>query len=125
MLIASPSRSGCLDRLGRRLPGLVFHPPSGRREKDEVRHEEREELRLAPLAEAIRMEARAEEEVDAIPRHPDHRRAEDGAGALFAGVVPRFGWITIGGFVFFGAYEKAQDLLWKSGAWGAKPKFML
>lgn len=51
--------------------------------------------------------------------------AEDGAGALFAGVVPRFGWITIGGFVFFGAYEKAQDLLWKSGAWGAKPKFSL
>ena len=27
------------------------------------------------------MEARAEEEVDAIPRHPDHRRAEDGAGS--------------------------------------------
>ena len=51
--------------------------------------------------------------------------AEDGAGALFAGVVPRFGWITIGGFVFFGAYEKAQELLWKSGAWGAKPKFRL
>ncbi len=51
--------------------------------------------------------------------------AEEGAGALFAGIGPRVGWITLGGFVFFGAYEKAQELLWKTGGWGPKPKFTI
>ena len=46
---------------------------------------------------------------------------EEGAMALFSGLGPRVGWITLGGFVFFGAYEKAQELLWKTGSWGAKP----
>ena len=46
---------------------------------------------------------------------------EEGGMALFSGLGPRVGWITIGGFVFFGAYEKAQELLWKTGRWGAKP----
>ena len=30
---------------------------------------------------------------------------------LFAGVVPRTFWIGIGGFVFFGAYEKAKRVI--------------
>ena len=46
---------------------------------------------------------------------------EEGGMALFSGLGPRVGWITLGGFVFFGAYEKAQDLLWKTGRWGEKP----
>ena len=48
-----------------------------------------------------------------------------GTLALFSGLGPRVGWITIGGFVFFGAYEKAQELLWKTGGWGVKPKFQI
>ena len=48
--------------------------------------------------------------------------AEEGAGALFSGLGPRVGWITLGGFVFFGAYEKAQEMLWSTGTWGEKPK---
>ena len=47
---------------------------------------------------------------------------EEGAAALFSGLGPRVGWITIGGFVFFGAYEKAQEMLWKTGRWGEKAK---
>ena len=46
---------------------------------------------------------------------------EEGGAALFSGLGPRVGWITIGGFVFFGAYEKAQEVLWETGGWGAKP----
>ena len=34
--------------------------------------------------------------------------AEGGARALFAGVVPRTGWICVGGAVFFGVYEQAR-----------------
>jgi len=30
---------------------------------------------------------------------------------LFSGVGPRVMWISIGGFVFFGAYEKAKATL--------------
>ena len=37
--------------------------------------------------------------------------AEEGAGALFSGVTPRVTWITIGGFVFFGAYESVKRKL--------------
>ncbi|MES1909681.1 MAG: hypothetical protein MHM6MM_002382 [Cercozoa sp. M6MM] len=36
---------------------------------------------------------------------------KEGAKALFAGLVPRTMWISLGGFVFFGAYEKAQSVL--------------
>lgn len=31
--------------------------------------------------------------------------SEGGASSLFAGMQPRVAWISIGGFVFFGAYE--------------------
>ena len=44
-----------------------------------------------------------------------------GLSALFSGLGPRVGWITVGGFVFFGAYEKAQEVLWATGGWGKKP----
>lgn len=50
---------------------------------------------------------------------------QEGMLALFAGIGPRVGWITAGGFVFFGAYEKAQEMLWTTGGWGAKPKFQM
>mmetsp|Transcript_5251 Transcript_5251/g.12576 ORF Transcript_5251/g.12576 Transcript_5251/m.12576 type:complete len:275 (-) Transcript_5251:382-1206(-) len=42
---------------------------------------------------------------------------EEGARALFKGIEPRVMWITIGGFIFFGAYEKATEMLWRTGAW--------
>jgi solute carrier family 25 S-adenosylmethionine transporter 26 len=42
---------------------------------------------------------------------------EEGFTALFKGLVPRVSWITLGGFVFFGAYEKSTELLWKTGIW--------
>ena len=32
-------------------------------------------------------------------------------GIFFSGVGPRVTWISIGGFVFFGAYEKAKQTL--------------
>lgn len=35
----------------------------------------------------------------------------EGWGAMFAGVTPRVTWISIGGFVFFGAYEAAHSAL--------------
>ena len=37
--------------------------------------------------------------------------AEGGPRALFAGVVPRTGWIMVGGAVFFGVYEGGRKLL--------------
>lgn len=37
--------------------------------------------------------------------------AERGLAGLFAGVTPRTTWISIGGAVFFGVYEKAKSLL--------------
>jgi len=46
---------------------------------------------------------------------------EEGVPGLFRGLSARVGWITIGGFIFFGAYEGAQAALWKTGAWG-QPK---
>jgi len=42
---------------------------------------------------------------------------EEGALALFKGIAPRVTWITIGGFIFFGAYEKSTQMLWRTGAW--------
>eukprot|EP00440_Ansanella_granifera_P016803 gb/GFBE01018258.1/.p1 GENE.gb/GFBE01018258.1/~~gb/GFBE01018258.1/.p1 ORF type:complete len:278 (+),score=62.06 gb/GFBE01018258.1/:1-834(+) len=43
--------------------------------------------------------------------------AEEGVAGLFKGLSPRVTWITIGGFIFFGAYEGAQKALWKTGVW--------
>mmetsp|Transcript_16012 Transcript_16012/g.19869 ORF Transcript_16012/g.19869 Transcript_16012/m.19869 type:complete len:279 (+) Transcript_16012:216-1052(+) len=37
--------------------------------------------------------------------------AEEGASALLSGIQPRVMWISIGGFVFFGAYEKAKKMI--------------
>uniref|UniRef100_A0A7S2E6B2 S-adenosylmethionine transporter n=1 Tax=Ditylum brightwellii TaxID=49249 RepID=A0A7S2E6B2_9STRA len=37
--------------------------------------------------------------------------AEEGSGALFRGIQPRVMWISIGGFVFFGAYESYKNVL--------------
>lgn len=36
---------------------------------------------------------------------------EEGATALMKGVVPRVGWISVGGFVFLGGYSVAKDTL--------------
>ncbi|KAJ2621470.1 S-adenosylmethionine transporter [Coemansia sp. RSA 1290] len=36
---------------------------------------------------------------------------EEGARALFSGIVPRTIWISIGGFVFLGSYEKVKETL--------------
>jgi len=44
-------------------------------------------------------------------------QAEEGVMALFKGIAPRVTWITIGGFIFFGAYEQSTKLLWRSRAW--------
>jgi solute carrier family 25 (mitochondrial S-adenosylmethionine transporter), member 26 len=35
----------------------------------------------------------------------------DGQSALWSGIQPRVLWITMGGFVFFGAYEESKSLL--------------
>mmetsp|Transcript_31725 Transcript_31725/g.94937 ORF Transcript_31725/g.94937 Transcript_31725/m.94937 type:complete len:316 (-) Transcript_31725:154-1101(-) len=37
--------------------------------------------------------------------------AEEGAGAMLSGLQPRVMWISIGGFVFFGAYEWYRSIL--------------
>jgi len=42
---------------------------------------------------------------------------EEGALKLFSGISTRVTWITIGGFIFFGAYESATSMLWKTGLW--------
>lgn len=44
-------------------------------------------------------------------------KSEEGMAGLFKGLAPRVTWITIGGFIFFGAYESAQKGLWKTGIW--------
>ena len=43
--------------------------------------------------------------------------AEGGIPLLFSGVVPRVMWISIGGFVFFGAYEGVKKRL--DNKWGS------
>mmetsp|Transcript_20810 Transcript_20810/g.47846 ORF Transcript_20810/g.47846 Transcript_20810/m.47846 type:complete len:287 (-) Transcript_20810:75-935(-) len=45
---------------------------------------------------------------------------EEGFLAMYRGIGPRVGWITVGGFIFFGAYEWAQKLLWDTSLWGKK-----
>jgi solute carrier family 25 S-adenosylmethionine transporter 26 len=42
---------------------------------------------------------------------------EEGTAALFKGIGPRVMWITIGGFIFFGAYEQATRSLFKTRMW--------
>lgn len=37
--------------------------------------------------------------------------SEGGFQRLFAGMGPRVVWISVGGFIFFGAYEKSKSLL--------------
>ena len=37
--------------------------------------------------------------------------AEEGRSAFLKGIVPRVFWISLGGFVFFGAYEKSKIFL--------------
>lgn len=41
----------------------------------------------------------------------------EGFGAIFSGVAPRTFWISLGGFVFFGAYEQSVVLMRKSSMW--------
>lgn len=36
---------------------------------------------------------------------------EDGASGLFRGILPRVGWMAIGGYIFFGVYEKCVSVL--------------
>eukprot|EP00913_Durusdinium_trenchii_P000861 g800.t3 len=43
--------------------------------------------------------------------------AEEGVQGLFKGIGPRVTWITVGGFIFFGAYEGAQKGLQRTGLW--------
>ena len=38
-------------------------------------------------------------------------RREEGALALFRGLWPRVGWMTLGGYIFFGAYEQCLRAL--------------
>jgi hypothetical protein len=40
---------------------------------------------------------------------------EGGVSRLYSGVGPRTMWISIGGYVFFGAYEAAKTLFTKWG----------
>ncbi len=35
---------------------------------------------------------------------------KEGLGALFAGIVPRVMWISLGGAIFFGVYEESKRL---------------
>lgn len=46
-----------------------------------------------------------------------HIYKNEGFPALWKGIGPRVGWITAGGFIFFGAYEWAQKLLWSTKVW--------
>ncbi|CDF37509.1 unnamed protein product [Chondrus crispus] len=41
---------------------------------------------------------------------------EEGGAALFSGLTPRVMWISIGGAVFFGAYEAAKKVLFPTFA---------
>ncbi|KAI9136103.1 mitochondrial carrier domain-containing protein [Paraphysoderma sedebokerense] len=42
--------------------------------------------------------------------------AEDGVRALFRGLGPRVVWISMGGFVFLGVYEKVKSMLENGGS---------
>jgi solute carrier family 25 S-adenosylmethionine transporter 26 len=36
---------------------------------------------------------------------------EEGVAVLFSGILPRVMWISLGGAIFFGVYEKTRELL--------------
>ena len=36
---------------------------------------------------------------------------EEGVAKLFSGIQPRVMWISLGGFIFFGCYEKTKKVL--------------
>jgi len=42
---------------------------------------------------------------------------EEGVATFFSGIAPRTFWISLGGFVFFGAYEQSSRLMKNSGIW--------
>lgn len=37
----------------------------------------------------------------------------EGIPSLFSGIAPRVMWVSLGGFIFFGSYEKAKEILYK------------
>ncbi|KAJ1898660.1 S-adenosylmethionine transporter [Kickxella alabastrina] len=45
---------------------------------------------------------------------------EEGVRALFSGIVPRTIWISIGGFIFLGSYEKVKAMLLDAGVFANK-----
>ncbi|KAJ1645230.1 S-adenosylmethionine transporter [Coemansia erecta] len=45
---------------------------------------------------------------------------EEGVRALFSGIVPRTVWISVGGFVFLGSYEKAKEIMLDAGVFSNK-----
>ncbi|KAJ2041416.1 S-adenosylmethionine transporter [Coemansia sp. S16] len=45
---------------------------------------------------------------------------EEGVRALFSGIVPRTIWISVGGFVFLGSYEKVKAMLIEAGVFAHK-----
>ncbi|KAJ2399058.1 S-adenosylmethionine transporter, partial [Coemansia sp. RSA 2531] len=45
---------------------------------------------------------------------------EEGVRALFSGIVPRTIWISVGGFVFLGSYEKVKAMLIEAGIFAHK-----
>ncbi|KAJ1821364.1 S-adenosylmethionine transporter [Coemansia sp. RSA 2671] len=45
---------------------------------------------------------------------------EEGMRALFSGIVPRTIWISVGGFVFLGSYEKVKSMLLEEGIFAHK-----
>lgn len=53
--------------------------------------------------------------VSLLPRIPCPPSEEGGVTRLYSGVGPRTMWISIGGYVFFGAYEAAKEML---TSWG-------
>jgi len=40
--------------------------------------------------------------------------SEEGARGLFRGATVRMGYLTVGGFAFFGVYEKSKQMIAKS-----------
>jgi len=59
------------------------------------------------LAESGSAEARNKSTVQVLSKVYNQK----GVRGLFAGLTPRVMWISIGGFVFFGVYEKAKTLI--------------
>ncbi|KAJ2722796.1 S-adenosylmethionine transporter [Coemansia sp. Benny D115] len=45
---------------------------------------------------------------------------EEGARALFSGIVPRTIWISVGGFIFLGSYEQVKTALTDAGVFSPK-----